>query len=248
MKLRSAAKVFRHRGIKMVGVFAVPVVPRRVPGVLMLHGFPGSEQNVDVQRALLNEGVASFRLSFQGAWGSEGFYRFSALVEQAKAGLRWLARREEVDSGRLGVFGFSMGGWTALNLAGEAPAIKAAVAVSPVGGPEMVAPSNAPFIRDHCAPLRVKSPAALVRDFRSAVTRRDPAAAIARSRARFLLIHGTADEVIPAAVSKRILAAGGGRGRLVLAGGADHAYLDRRAWLSKRVAGWLAPALRGARG
>ncbi|OIO06182.1 MAG: hypothetical protein AUJ52_12680 [Elusimicrobia bacterium CG1_02_63_36] len=248
MKFRSAGETFRMEGVKMVGVFATPVVRRAVPAVLMLHGFPGSEQNVDVQRALLAEGVASFRLCFQGAWGSEGFYRFSTLISQAKAALRYLARRRGVDRNRLGVFGFSMGGWTALNLLGEAPSIKTAMAVSPVGGPEMIVPSNSPFIRSHCAPLRVKSPTALIGDFRAAVRRFDPAAAVARSHAKILLVHGTADEVIPDAVSRGIRAAAGARGRLILARGAGHAYLDRRAWLSKRAADWFAKTLSSRRG
>jgi dipeptidyl aminopeptidase/acylaminoacyl peptidase len=214
----------------------------------MLHGFPGSEQNVDVQRALLDEGIASLRLHFQGAWGSGGFYRFSTLIDQAKAGLRRLSRRKEVDSRRLGVFGFSMGGWAALNLAGASKTVKAAAAVSPVGGPEMVLPSNDPFIRRHCEPLRVASPGGLVRDFRSAVRRFDPAAAVAKTKAPILLIHGTADELIPVAVSERLRAAAGpGRCRLVRAAGADHSYLDRRTWLARRVSRWLASTLRGAR-
>ncbi len=246
MAFRSAAETFRFRGIKMVGVLATPGLRRKVPGVLMLHGFPGSEQNVDIQRALLAKGIATFRLHFQGAWGSEGNYRFSSLVDQAKAGLRFLARQSEVNGNRLGVFGFSMGGWTALNLAGAARDIRAAVAVAPVGGPEMVSPSNAPFIRSHCGPIRVASPSALVGDFRKAVTRYAPVKAVAKSQADFLVIHGTDDEVIPVAASERLKAASDkSRFKLVLAKGANHDFLQHRAWLTRRVVNWLAPRLRG---
>lgn len=246
MPPRSAAESFRFAGKKMVGVLTTPGRSRKAPGILMLHGFPGSEQNVDVARALMDMGIASFRLHFSGAWGSEGYYRFSTLVAQAQAALRWFSRRPEVDARRLGVFGFSMGGWTALNLSGAESAVRAAVAVAPVGGPEMVAPSNGAFIRSHCVPLRVRSPRGLVRDFREAVTRFDPAAAAARTRADLLLIHGSADAVIPYAVSQRIRAAGGSsRCRLVKAAGADHSFLDRRNWLARRAARWLASRLRG---
>jgi len=227
----------------MVGVLATPGGKRKAPGVLMLHGFPGAEHSVDVQRALLARGIASFRLHFQGAWGSEGNYLFSGLVDQAKAGLRFLARQPGVNSRRLGVFGFSMGGWTALNLAGAAPDILTAVAVAPVGGPEMVGPSNAPFIKSHCGPVRVASRDGLVRDFQDSVKRYDPVKAVAKSKADILLIHGTCDEVIPFEVSRRISATTGVR--LVRAKGADHAFLDRRPWLTKRSVDWLSRRLLG---
>src|SRR5256885_510552 len=77
---------------------------QRFPAVLFLHGFPGAEKNVDVQRRLQAAGVASYSLHFSGAWGSEGYYRFSDLVPQAAAGLAFLASRPFVDARRLGVF------------------------------------------------------------------------------------------------------------------------------------------------
>ncbi|PCI38200.1 MAG: hypothetical protein COB53_05125 [Elusimicrobia bacterium] len=246
MAIRSAAETFRFGGKKMVGVLATPGLRRKVPGVLMLHGFPGSEQNVDIQRALLDVGIATFRLQFQGAWGSEGNYLFSTLIDQAKGGLHYFARRPEVDARRLAVFGFSMGGWTALNLAGVARDLRAVVAVGPVGGTEMIAPSNRPFIRSHCKPLRVTSPDALVRDFRRSVTRFPPVKAVLKSNADFLVIHGAQDEVIPAAASKRLQeVVGKKRMQLVLAPGARHDFLAHRPWLTRRVIGWLKTRLRG---
>ena len=94
-------------------------------------------------------GVASFSLYFSGAWGSEGEYTFSGLVPQAEAALKYLAGLYFVDRRRLGAFGFSMGGWAALNLAANRPSLRGVVAVAPVGGAELINPRTPQLIRRH---------------------------------------------------------------------------------------------------
>ncbi len=246
MSAHSYAAIFRWRGLKTVGVMNRPAgrEGRRFPAVLFLHGFPGAEKNVDVQRRLLASGVASYSLYFAGAWGSEGRYRFSDQIAQARAALRFLARQPFVDRKRLGVFGFSMGGWAALNVAGLEPGLRAAVAAAPVGGPDMVGRGSLEFVRRSSRPLRALAPRALQRDFCASVTRSDPAAAASRKRCPLLLVHGDADQVIPLSASRRILAAAAEPKRLVIASGARHDFLDRREWFSRLVADWLKARLR----
>ncbi len=194
---------------------------------------------MDVQRGLMDRGVAAFSLHFSGAWGSEGLYRFSTLVPQALCALKFLRKRPCVDSRRVGLFGFSMGGWAAINAAAMDPGIKAVAAVAPTGGPEMITPGMNESIEHLSRPLRVGSTKALARDFVRSVHAQDPARSAARLRVPLLLVHGERDEIIPAAVSLRILAASPGPKKLVLARGARHDFLDRRDWLAQLVAGWL---------
>lgn len=239
--LHSGAAILKFRGTKLLGVLNRPDGRdgERHPGVLFLHGFPGAEKNVDIQRRLLKQGVASFALYFSGAWGSDGLYTFSGLIPQARAALKFLATREFVDPKRLAIFGFSMGGWAALNAAAREPGLRACVAVAPVGGAEMVGPRNAEFIGRLSRPLRTGPKAALTKDFRKAVTANDPAVAAARLTCPLLLVHGSADDVVPAPISKRIYAAARPPKKLVLAEGARHDFLDRRDWLTRVVADWL---------
>jgi dipeptidyl aminopeptidase/acylaminoacyl peptidase len=246
LPMHSGAAAFRHQGRKLIGVLNRPAGREgaRFPAVLFLHGFPGAEKNVDVQRLLQKAGVASFALYFSGAWGSEGDYRFSGLVPQAAAALSFLARRPFVDRRRLGVFGFSMGGWTAVNLAAERPGlVRALCAVAPVGGPEMIGRKTPQFVRRACKCLRVESPESLTEDFGAAVTKRDPARAAARLKCPVLLVHGEADEVVPCAVSRRLHGLVKGEKQLVAAPGARHDFLDRREWLSELCARWLVSKL-----
>jgi len=239
--LHSGAAILRYQGVKLLGVLSRPegTESRRAPGVLFLHGFPGAEKNVDVQRRLLKLGVASFALHFSGAWGSDGVYRFSTLVPQARAGLKFLATREFVDPRRLAVFGFSMGGWTALNLAAREPSLRAVCAVAPVGGPEMRGPRNREFIERLCRPLRAPAPAALTKDFRESIVRYDPHQAVRRLACPLLLVHGDADDTVPCGVSRALYQHAKPPKKLVLAKGARHDFLDRRDWLTRLVADWL---------
>lgn len=238
--------VYRALGRKTISLFHRPAGPqgRRFPAVLFLHGFPGAEKNIDVQRALLERGVASFAPHFHGAWGSAGVYRFSSLVDQARAALRYLARRPWADPRRLAVFGFSMGGWTAIHLAARERSLKAVAAVAPVGGGEMAGFAARDFIRRARRILQAPASPALYRDFVRSLKAGDPARSAASLKSPLLLIHGTRDSVVPYAVSRRILAAAGRRARLITAAGAQHSFLDRRGWLTRAAADWLAKNLK----
>lgn len=219
---------------------------KRFPAVLFLHGFPGSEKSVDIQRDLMAKGIASIAPSFLGAWGSSGRYRFTTLPDQARAALAAARRLPFVNPRRVAVFGFSMGGWTALNAAARDPKLRAVVAVAPVGGPEMIGPDLMSFITRLSRPLNTLAPKALAADFKKAVTTLDPGLAVRRIKAPLLLVHGDADRTIPALVSRRIAGNAGGTVRLVIERGAAHDFLDRRARLTRLCSGFLRKSLLAA--
>ena len=118
MRAHSGTAVFRVLGHKMLAKYHRPAGPegKRFATVLFLHGFPGSEKSVDVQRELLRRGIASVAPSFLGAWGSGGKYRFTTLVPQARAALRAARKLPFVNPRRVAVYGFSMGGFASCRL------------------------------------------------------------------------------------------------------------------------------------
>lgn len=228
----------------MIGIWTrLTEASPRFPAVLFLHGFPGSEKNVDMQRALLGRGIASFALHFRGAWGSGGEYRFSRLIDDARAGWRFMRGLEGVDPRRTAVFGFSMGGWAALHLSAREPACRAVVAVAPVGGAEMVQPGSRLRLSRLARPLTTPPNPELYRDFVASVRRWDPAESAARRRCPLLLIHGGADDVVSIAVSRRLHAAAAAPKRLVIIPAAFHDFLEQRERLTRLVAGWLSDVL-----
>lgn len=245
MNAHGGTEIFKLAGGRMLVHYHRPSGPagKRFPTVLFLHGFPGSEKSVDVQRALMAKGVASVAPSFLGAWGSGGKYRFTTLPAQAAAALAAAKRLPFVDPRRVALFGFSMGGWTALNAAAKAPGLRAVVAVAPVGGPEMIGPGTLDFITRLSRPLVTIPPKPLAADFKKAVTQGDPGRAASKIKAPLLLVHGDADETIPALVSKRIAGCAAGPVRLVIERGATHDFLDRRERLTALCAGFLAKNL-----
>jgi len=246
MQAHAGTRVLRVHGRRMLAGYHRPAGPagRRFPAALFLHGFPGSEKNVDVQRELLARGIASFAPSFLGAWGSGGEYRFTTLVAQSRAALAAMKRLDFVDPRRVAVFGFSMGGWTALNLAARAPELKAVVAVAPVGGPEILGPHTRGFIARLSRPLNAPPTSALTADFRRALAAQDPARAVARFTTPLLLVHGDVDDTIPVGVSRRLARLAAGPSRLVVERNCGHDFLDRRVRLARLASGFLQEKLR----
>jgi hypothetical protein len=103
------------------GVDATLNVPDGVtnaPAVLMLHGV-GSQKNevgdmyAREARALADKGVASLRISFRGfgkSDGDTGNASIDQMVGDALSAGHYLAGLPGIDSHRLGILGFSLGG------------------------------------------------------------------------------------------------------------------------------------------
>ena len=94
------------------------------PTILMLHGFPGHEQNRDLAQALRRAGFAVILFSYRGNWGSGGTYCLSHLGEDAAAALAYVRSQAGawgIDARRVFTVGHSMGGFTTMQLlaAGE---------------------------------------------------------------------------------------------------------------------------------
>jgi len=110
-----------------------------VPGVAVCHPHPlyggDMENNVVVAlcRALAGGGMVVLRFNFRGVRGSSGSYSGGFGERQdARAALDFLAGLTEVDSGRLGLAGYSFGALVCLSAAEER--VRAVAAVSPPAG------------------------------------------------------------------------------------------------------------------
>jgi acetyl esterase/lipase len=96
---------------------------RPKPTVLLLHGFPGTELNLDLARALQRAGWNVMAIHYRGVWGSPGQFSFGHTVEDARAALAWLrdpAQAEMVDPTRIVVMGHSMGGFDTVMVGDDA--------------------------------------------------------------------------------------------------------------------------------
>ncbi len=88
------------------------------PTVVLLHGFPGFEKNLDIAQAIRRSGWNVLFFHYRGAWGSGGVFSFSNGIEDVAAALAFLRDPDNaalrVDASRIALIGHSMGGFMAL--------------------------------------------------------------------------------------------------------------------------------------
>jgi len=103
------------------------------PGVVLLHGFPGNEQNLDLAQAMRRAGFNVLTLHYRGSWGSPSNFSFSHAAEDADAATAFIATNAAkygIDPARIFVVGHSMGGWLAASATHNAPAVAGLVMIS----------------------------------------------------------------------------------------------------------------------
>jgi dipeptidyl aminopeptidase/acylaminoacyl peptidase len=131
---------FSSHGCKLLGGFygAAGETPR--PTVILLHGLPGVEKNLDLAYALRDAGWNALYFHYRGCWGSEGTYSLNGLLDDVKAATEWVLEQPSVDEGRLVLLGSSMGGYAALAAGTTDSRFRALVALCP-----LVNPADAPM-------------------------------------------------------------------------------------------------------
>jgi len=65
------------------------------PTVLMLHGFPGNEKNLDLAYSVRRAGWNVLAPFYRGAWGSGGTFSFTHTLEDAQASIDFLRQPEK---------------------------------------------------------------------------------------------------------------------------------------------------------
>lgn len=229
------------------------------PAVILLHGFPGNERNLDLAQDMRRAGWDVLYFNYRGSWGTPGAFSFSHGIEDTAAALAYLrqpsvAKRLRLDPSRIVLIGHSMGGFMAVQAAAADPAIKAVGVISGADlgsgylgllrenpAPEALHKLSAALAGEGMAPLSGCTPEGLAREVDAhAVHWAFPAQAPALKDRSVLVI--TADDGL-AGMNDAFAAA------LRKAGDThvttqhfttDHAYSDKRVELSQAVLGWLA--------
>jgi pimeloyl-ACP methyl ester carboxylesterase len=110
-------------GLEINGVAYLAAGKGPHPTVVICHGWPGNEKNLDLAQAVRRAGWNAITFNYRGAWGSPGTFRFAQNPEDARAVLAFLrdpanAARLGVDPAKLVIMGHSMGGWVTTLVAG----------------------------------------------------------------------------------------------------------------------------------
>lgn len=197
-------------------------------------------------KTLADRGFRSVLVDLRGHGRSSGDW-FTYGVQDSQDLSQVLDALEERDLlvGPVGAYGTSYGGAVALMLAGRDPRVQAVATVAAFSTMREVVSLNirryfvvGPLLTDAWV-NDVIDRAGQLADFNPDDA--SPLTAVARTKARLLIVHGTADAKIPASQAKALYAAGRDRSRLMLIEGEDHdsIMLDRSGTLGREVPAWF---------
>jgi len=124
---------FNSKGKRMSGFVYQAAGQGPHPTVLLLHGYPGNEKNLDVAQALRGNGWNVAFFHYRGAWGSEGAFSFRNAEQDVQVVLQYLSNKKNaeklrIDHRLISTVGHSMGGHMAIAGILDNPAVKCSVA------------------------------------------------------------------------------------------------------------------------
>jgi acetyl esterase/lipase len=236
-------------GVQINGIIYQPAGAGPHPTLLICHGLPGNERNLDLAQAVRRAGWSAVTFNYRGSWGSPGNYRFAQNLEDADAVLAYLrdpanAARLGIDTRRIAIAGHSMGGWVTALTAAHDHALIGAILISAADMAAM-------------AGMAHKDIVALMADNKEAlagVTAESMADEVTANAKAFSLDNAvpgltempllvlTADDGLAPAADKLVNAikANGGKNVTVIHAATDHSWSDHRIFLEAAVINWLA--------
>jgi hypothetical protein len=249
---------FESGGARLNAIAYVATGPGPHPTVVLLHGFPGNERNLDLAQALRRGGWNVVFFHYRGAWGSGGDFSFGraledveAVVEQVRAPA--FAASTHTDPARVSLVGHSMGGFMAIAGAAESPTVRCAVGIAAANLARGVrAAASDPAVAARTAD-RLD---AMARGKLAGTSGETLLAELIAGRVTFdlmrragavadrplLLVAGARDRVVPVVDQKdlvdRVARAGDAEARLVILD-ADHAFSSQRLALAREVLAFL---------
>lgn len=225
------------------------------PTVLLLHGIPGCERNLDLAQALRRAGFHVMTFHYSGSWGSDGNYALANDLEDANTVLDFILQDEAYgfDKRRIYTVGHSMGGFVCGQIAAHRPEIRGAVLLMPcdIGRLPQIArddPASCQTIRevleDSAQWLTGTSGEALLQETldRSADFRLESTAE-ALAQKPVLCIAGTLDIYTPPVLHCepliRAIQAAGGTSLQTVCYPTDHFFADYRLTVAETVTTFL---------
>jgi uncharacterized protein len=229
------------------------------PGVILLHGFPGNERNLDLAQDIRRAGWDVLYFNYRGSWGSPGDFSFSHGIEDTLAAADYLRRPEvakllRLDSSRIVLIGHSMGGFMAVQGASADPGIIAIglISAADLGGriPQPLSRTDAAkavqalaagLAHEGMAPLSGCTPEGLAQETLAKAAQWNFQAKAESLKSRPALIVSSDDGLAPAnnAFAAALRTAGNSRVTTVHLS-SDHSYSDKRIELSAAIQQWLA--------
>jgi pimeloyl-ACP methyl ester carboxylesterase len=122
-------------GVLINGLLYSPAGAGPHPTLVICHGLPGNEKNLDLAQAVRRAGWNAVTFNYRGSWGSPGAFRFAQNLQDADAVLAYLrdapnAAKLGIAPKRIAIAGHSMGGWVVAHTAAHDHALIGAILIS----------------------------------------------------------------------------------------------------------------------
>jgi uncharacterized protein len=229
------------------------------PAVVLLHGFPGNERNLDLAQDIRRAGWDVLYFDYRGSWGSSGDFSFTHAIEDTAAAVDYLrsdtmSQILNLDPARIVLIGHSMGGFLAIQAAAADPKIIGIGLISaadmggrvprPVtkgGEEEVINTLSAAYDRDGMAPLSGCTPDGLAREMMTNGPAWSFRSKVSTLKTRPMLIVTSNDAYARGNEGFAGVLREAGNSRVsTLHLPSDHVYSDQRGPLSGAVLRWLA--------
>jgi pimeloyl-ACP methyl ester carboxylesterase len=218
------------------------------PVVVLCHGLPGNEKNLDLAQAIRRAGWTVITFNYRGSWGSPGSYSFAndladvdAVLDYARAPVN--AAKLGLDPKRIVLGGHSLGGWATALTAEHDKGLAGAFMISPgnIGRfGKLPRDQAAAAIRNNGMEALATTPEAMADDVIANSNAYDFVQAAPRLTTTRLLMLTSDDGGAPTADALVAgIRAGGGKGVTTVHAATDHSWSDARVRLASEVIGWL---------
>jgi pimeloyl-ACP methyl ester carboxylesterase len=220
------------------------------PTVILMHGLPGNERNLDLAQAIRRAGWDVLTFTYRGAWGSAGDFSISDAMDDAQAALDF-ARSDAgaklgIDTRHIVLAGHSMGGSTAAMTAASATGLDGLILIDAwniAAGTSRGAISRAELIEsfdDFGNSLHGATPESVADEVVAKRSQWDLVAVAPRLGNLPILTvtakYGAAEENRPTTAALR---KAGNRRVTAIEMNSDHPFADHRIALAQTVVGWL---------
>lgn len=130
----SLAGVPSH-GENLLGVFYLAAGAGPHPTLILMHGFPGFEQNLDLAQAIRRAGWNVLAVHYRGSWGVKGVFSYAHAIEDADAEVAFVKdpaniAKYHIDPNKIVLLGHSMGGFMVASAAAHDSKVGGVVMIS----------------------------------------------------------------------------------------------------------------------
>ncbi len=219
------------------------------PTLLLLHGYPGNEKNLDLAQSLRRGGFNVVFFHYRGAWGSQGEYSLKGQADDVAQVMQYLIdnkRSLRTDPKRISLVGHSMGGFTALRAGSQLEQVQCVVGLAAANlgtyaDRDEQARRRFSDYTDQLFMLSGYNGSKALKEIRAnaeALNVHNYAPGLQNKRV--LLVTGSEDTVIPPSVQEDTARAYGSRVNVetrVIPG--DHSFSTTRILLQRTVYDWL---------